>query len=105
MQIVSLKREMEFLQCYLAIESVRFGKRLTTDFEIDKATLDAQVPNLILQPLVENAIKHGISKRIKPGHIRVSSRIEQDRLRLEIADNAGSFDQDGNSFKILKKGV
>ena len=104
-QIVSLKREMEFLQCYLAIESIRFGKRLTTKFEIDKQTLDAEVPNLILQPLVENAIKHGISKQLKPGIIRISSRIEKDRLHLEIADNGGSFDNNGNSVKNMKKGV
>src|SRR2546422_4905990 len=54
-QEVSLKREIEFINCYLDIERVRFGQRLTTSIQIEPESLDAQVPNLILQPIIENA--------------------------------------------------
>lgn len=95
-QIVSLSREMDFLKCYLDIERVRFGKRLTTDFEIAPDALAAEVPNLILQPLVENAIKHGISKQAKAGLIRVGAKIAGGELRLEVADNGAGLKKNGN---------
>jgi len=95
-QIVSLSREIDFLKCYLDIERVRFGKRLTTNFEIAPETLEAQVPNLILQPLVENAIKHGTSKQAKAGLIRVGAKIVNGELHLEVADNGAGLTQNGN---------
>ena len=105
-QIVSLSREIDFLKCYLDIERVRFGKRLTTDFQIAPEALEAQVPNLILQPLVENAIKHGISKRAKAALIRVGARIENGTLRLEVADNgAGLAERSGNGNGDFHRGV
>ena len=64
---VPLQEELEFLQKYLEIEQTRFQDRLTVKFEIDPETLDAEVPRLILQPLVENAIKHGVAPRSGPG--------------------------------------
>ncbi len=73
-QEVALKDELEFLQKYLEIEQARFGDRLTVEFSIDPETLDAQVPNLILQPLVENSIRHAVAVRIEPGHIAVKAR-------------------------------
>jgi len=66
-QEVALKDELEFLQKYLEIEQTRFGDRLSVDFTIEPQTLDAQVPNLILQPLVENSIRHAVAVRIEPG--------------------------------------
>jgi sensor histidine kinase YesM len=105
-QEVTLKQEIEFLKCYLDIERVRFGQRLTTDIQLDPATLDAQVPNLILQPIVENAIKHGISQRIAPGIIEISARRENGRLRVQVRDNGPGLRADAvDSEGVLKEGV
>lgn len=84
---VSLHEELEFLQKYLEIEQTRFQDRLTVDYDIDPDTLDAEVPRLILQPLVENAIKHGVSLQIGPGIVSVGSRRENERLCLTVRDN------------------
>jgi two-component system, LytTR family, sensor kinase len=84
---VPLLEELEFLQKYLEIEQTRFHDRLTVQYDIAPATLDAEVPRLILQPIVENAIKHGVSPRSGPGLVRITSRIDEDRLWLEVRDN------------------
>jgi signal transduction histidine kinase len=84
---VPLQEELEFLQKYLEIEQIRFQDRLTVQYEIDPAALDAEVPRLILQPIVENAIKHGVSPRTGPGTVRITARAEADRLCLEVSDN------------------
>src|SRR5947209_482742 len=70
-QEVTLEQELEFLRCYLDIELTRFQDRLGVDLDIDPGALAAQVPNLILQPIVENAIRHGIASRIEPGRIGI----------------------------------
>jgi LytS/YehU family sensor histidine kinase len=84
---VPLQQELEFLQKYLEIEQTRFQDRLTVRFEIDPDTLDAEVPRLILQPLVENAIQHGIAPRTGPGEVQVASGREGARLWLEVRDD------------------
>lgn len=84
---VSLKQELDFLRRYLEIERIRFEDRLTVRMEIDPKTLDAQVPNLILQPLVENAVRHGVAARLMPGQISVTSRRRDSRLVLEVWDD------------------
>jgi LytS/YehU family sensor histidine kinase len=86
-QVVSLAQEIKFINSYLEIESIRFGDRLTLEREIEPETLQALVPNLILQPIVENAIKHGISRQIRPGKISIRARRAGEKLRLEIEDN------------------
>jgi signal transduction histidine kinase len=86
-QEVALKDELEFLQKYLEIEQARFGDRLSVEFSIEPQTLDAQVPNLILQPLVENSVRHAVAVRIEPGHIAVRARRSDDRLELSVGDN------------------
>src|SRR5205814_6570566 len=73
-QLVSLKEESEFLRSYLEIEQVRFGDRLTLAFELEPQTLSAQVPHLILQPVVENAIQHAIAPRATRGRIDIAAR-------------------------------
>jgi two-component system, LytTR family, sensor kinase len=84
---VTLHEELEFLQKYLEIEQTRFQDRLTVDYHVDPDTLDAEVPRLILQPLVENAIKHGVSLQIGPGIVSVGSRHDNGRLCLTVRDN------------------
>jgi two-component system, LytTR family, sensor kinase len=88
---VPLHEELEFLQKYLEIEQTRFQDRLTVRYEIDPMTLDAEVPRLILQPIVENAIKHGISPRTGPGFIQITSQAHGDQLSLEVRDNGGGL--------------
>lgn len=86
-QEVRLKEELDFLEQYLEIERTRFGDRLTIEFEVDPETLDARVPNLILQPLVENAIRHGVAPRAEPGWIGVRTARSDADLRVTIEDD------------------
>jgi two-component system, LytTR family, sensor kinase len=74
-QVVSLRQELEFLDRYLEIEQVRFRDRLSVERDIDSDALTAEVPSLLLQPLVENAIGHGIARRAGPGTVRIEARI------------------------------
>jgi two-component system LytT family sensor kinase len=84
---VPLKEELEFLQKYLEIEQIRFQDRLSVKFEIDPETLDTDVPRMILQPLVENAIKHGIGPRSGQGLVQISTRKQEDKIWIEVRDN------------------
>src|SRR5947207_7680563 len=93
-QLVSLKEETEFLRCYLEIEQVRFGDRLTVAFELEPQTLSAQVPHLILQPVVENAIQYAIAPRATRGHINVEAKRLNSLLRLEVRDNGPGITSD-----------
>ena len=99
-QHVSLKDEVDFLQKYLEIERTRFGDRLRVHMDIDPSTLDAAVPNLLLQPIVENAVKHGIAPKIGGGVIEVVSRRDGSDLQLVVRDNgAGVSTQELHAFK------
>lgn len=91
-QEISLKDELEFLRGYLEIEQIRFQDRLTVDFAIEKETLEARVPNLILQPLVENAIRHGIAPLSEAGKITIETRRENGFVELAVSDNGAGFD-------------
>ncbi len=84
---VPLSRELTFLQKYIDIQQTRFQDRLQVEMDIQPHTLSALVPNLLLQPLVENAIRHGIGPRRAPGFIRISTRQVFDELWMEISDN------------------
>jgi len=95
--VVDFEQELEFLKCYLEIEHIRFKDRLTVDLDIDPHALTAMVPNLILQPIVENAVKHGVARQTYPGHIAISARREGERLIVKVEDN-------GSGLKVKSNG-
>lgn len=86
-QEISLKQELEFLRKYLEIEQMRFEDRLQVEMNIAPDTLDASVPNMILQPLVENAIKHGLAPRAEGGRIEIEAVRSNGHLNLTVTDN------------------
>ena len=91
-QEVPLREELAFLDRYLEIEQTRFGDRLKVERKIDKTLLDQSVPNLVLQPLVENAIKHGIEPQRQPGLIRLEVRRGAGHMVLTVRDNGVGYD-------------
>ncbi|HSL22043.1 MAG TPA: histidine kinase [Vicinamibacterales bacterium] len=102
-QEVPLKEELDFLERYLQIEQTRFRDRLTITFDVQPETLDALVPWMLLQPLVENAIKHGISPRPGPGTVHIRSRGSEGRLLLEVVDDGMGLSQD--ALTALQSGI
>ena len=102
-QEVSLKEELEVLQKYLDIEQVRLGNRLTVSIDIDPEALDAQLPNFLLQPLVENAVRHGIAPHARPGHLSVSASRHGNRLAIDIADSGDGVPP--HRLTLLNQGV
>jgi two-component system LytT family sensor kinase len=89
-----LKDEMSFIEDYLAIEMARFGDKLRFEKEIEPETMELAVPSMILQPIVENSIKHGISRKVEGGLIRIASRRAGGRLVLKIEDDGMGMDED-----------
>ena len=85
--MVTLQQELEILDCYLDIEKTRFEERLKVVEEIDAEALDASVPNLLLQPLVENAIRHGIAKKASGGTVAIRAARLRDRLTMSVTDD------------------
>jgi sensor histidine kinase YesM len=86
-QEIPLKQELEFLEKYLEIELTRFHDRLNVEMHIAPETLDASVPNMILQPLVENAIKHGLGPSSAGGKIAIDAVRQNGNLALTVSDN------------------
>ena len=90
-QEIPLKDEIEFIRSYLEIEQIRFQERLTVDFKIEPETLDAKIPNLILQPIIENAIRHGIAPMAKAGKVSITSCLQNGFVELCVADNGAGI--------------
>jgi len=86
-QEVTLEAELDFLRQYLAIEQVRFSDRLRPVFDVDAALLPAAVPEFILQPLVENALRHGLARRVEATLLRITARRESEDLVLSVTDD------------------
>lgn len=99
-QTVVFERELEFLKCYLDIEHIRFQDRLTVELDIDPQALTAIVPNLILQPIVENAVRHGVARQTYPGHIAIRARREGERLIVKVEDNGPGLKAQSNGSGI-----
>lgn len=93
METVPLHKELDIVKDYLALEYMRFEERLKIEMDIDEDTLHQPVPPMMLQTLVENAIKHGISKKIKGGVVKVISRFTDDHFEL-IVQNTGTLDEE-----------
>ena len=85
--LTPLRDEMSFIEDYLAIEMVRFGDKLRYEKDIEPATLDCPVPSMLLQPIIENSIRHGLSSKVGGGLIRVASRLDEGRLHLVVEDD------------------
>ncbi len=90
---VTLAQEVEAMKLYLDIEKVRFDERLRLAFEIDREAERALIPSLLLQPLVENAIKYAIAHSVNGGTIRISARVFAGQLLLEVADDGPGMDE------------
>jgi two-component system LytT family sensor kinase len=86
---VPLSQEMQIVRAYLEVEQLRLGERLRVEFQVDEATLDVPVPVLSVQPLVENAIKHGIAPSAEPGYVRVRVEVRLNELRISV-ENSGA---------------
>lgn len=98
---IPLQQELDFLNKYLEIEQIRFQDRLKVKFQIKPETLDAIVPNMILQPLVENAIRHGIAPLARGGTIEIKAFVKDEKLHLQISDN-GVGVPFGNPAEIIE---
>ena len=103
LQEVTLKAELEFLTKYIQIEQTRFADRLIVRFDVQSETLDGLVPNLVLQPLVENAIKHGVARKSGLGHIDITARRDGCKLWMEVRDDGMGLSED--ALTALQKGI
>jgi len=94
-QLVPLRRELDLLDRYLRIEQIRFQDRLVTQVDVEPRALEALVPTLILQPLVENAVHHGLARASRPGRIDVSVHVDAPMLCIEVRDTGAGPDPNG----------
>ena len=107
--LVSLKQEIEHVNAYLSIEKARFAERLSVQIACDDATLPVLIPSFTLQPLVENAVKHGIAQQLDGGTITISARLTSDnQVCVVVEDNAGLYqprhaDSEGLGMDIVDK--
>ncbi|MBI5768001.1 MAG: histidine kinase [Verrucomicrobia bacterium] len=101
-QEVTVRQEMDFLERYIEIQKTRFSDRLNVDVAISPAAMEARIPNLLLQPIVENAILHGVAPKTGPGRVEVRGRVEDGQLLLEVRDDGPGL---GDGTKRAKEGV
>lgn len=108
-----LRDELAFIDDYLSIEMARFGEKLRFEKEVDNATLDCQIPSMLLQPLVENSIKHGLAPKLEGGRIRLKSRLMappespngERRLLLSVEDDGIGIEEDRLSTLLERAGI
>jgi sensor histidine kinase YesM len=100
---VPLRTELELLRAYLEIEELRFGDRLVVTFAVSDDMLDILVPSFLLQPIVENAVRHGVAPRVESGHISIGAAREARSLLLSVEDDGTGFR--GDPFAIAGVGL
>src|SRR5207247_5013975 len=88
---IRVEEELKIVRAYVQIEELRLGSKLRTEMEIDEAALGAEIPVLSIQPLVENAVKHGVAARTGNGFVRLSIKREAGLIRVRVS-NSGEFD-------------
>ena len=98
-ELVPLHQELGVIESYLALEKSRLGKRLTTHIDVDEQAGDCRIPPLLLQPLVENAVKHGVSQLLGGGSLRLRARLASDGLQIEI-ENDGRIESGHQGFGV-----
>ncbi len=91
---VTVQQEMDFLERYIEIQQARFSDRLKVNIDITPEARSALIPNLLLQPIVENAILHGVAPKAGPGRVDISGRVESDKLMLEVRDDGAGIVRD-----------
>lgn len=91
---ISLRHELTLLEHYLSIQRIRFGDRMDIAIEVDPAMMSVKVPSMLLQPIVENAIRHGIEGRVSGGKIVVSASRDADHLRIHVSDDGAGLPPD-----------
>ena len=92
---VPLEQEMQIVRAYLDIEQARLGSRLTVEIEVDQALLEIPIPTLSVEPLVENAIRHGIAPNTAAGFVRIRGELERGQMRI-LVENSSAGDAAGN---------
>lgn len=102
-QEVPLRKEIEFIERYLEIMRIRFEDRLHVTLDVAPQALDVLVPNLFLQPLVENAIRHGVSRRVEGGHVEVRTRFDNGVLEITVRDDGPGLPDDAET--AMRRGL
>src|SRR4051812_17552011 len=101
-QEVTVRQEMDFLERYIEIQKARFSDRLAVGIAIEPAAMEARIPNLLLQPIVENAILHGVMPKSGPGRVDVKGHVADGNLHLEVRDDGPGL---GDGMKRAKEGI
>lgn len=105
-QMITIEKEVDFIKDYLDLEQIRYADKMTIHYRISKDVIETKIPNMILQPLVENAIKYGIVPAIKPGEICIEIKKKKDENSLKEYINLSiSNTSEGNKTKIHEKGT
>jgi len=95
--VITISQEMELIRCYLSVLKIRMGNRLDYVIDVDEAVLGHGIPPLLIQPIVENAIKHGLEPKIEGGRIEICGYRENDTIRLEVTDTGVGIDINKNA--------
>jgi two-component system, LytTR family, sensor kinase len=101
-EMIPLQQELDFTKAYLELENERFKDRLSVHYDVDPAILEMQVPPMLLQPLVENSLKHGIAKSLKGGRVEIKIHRRQHLVRFEIADTGTGLGETSKEIAVQK---